>query len=62
MLIRKRNSKKTTISNSVGYRKEQLGEKDRDMSLLEHCCTLWQNLEPFRRRRARAMRFVYGDQ
>jgi hypothetical protein len=62
MLIRKRNSKKTTISNSVDYRKEQLGEKDRDMSLLEHCCTLWQNLEPFRRRRARAMRFVYGDQ
>lgn len=62
MLIRKRNTKKTTISNSVDYRKEQLGEKDRDMSLLEHCCTLWQNLEPFRRRRARAMRFVYGDQ
>lgn len=62
MLIRKRNSKKTTISNSVDYRKEQLGEKDRDMSLLEHCCTLWQNLEPFRKRRARAMRFVYGDQ
>ena len=62
MLIRKRNSKKTTISNSVDYRKQQLGEKDRDMSLLEHCCTLWQNLEPFRRRRARAMRFVYGDQ
>ena len=62
MLIRKRNKKKTTISNSVEYRKEQLGEQDRDLSLLEHCCTLWQNLEQFRRRRARAMRFVYGDQ
>ena len=61
MLIRKKN-KKTTISNSVAYRKEQLADKDRDLSLLEHCCTLWENLEPFRRRRARAMRFVYGDQ
>ena len=60
-LVRKK-SKNTAISNSVEYRKQQLGEYKTDMSLLEHCCTLWQNLEAFRQRRARAMRFVYGDQ
>lgn len=60
-LIRKRN-KRTTITNSVEYRKQQLGEPDKDLILLEHCCTLWNNLEGFRRRRARARRFVYGDQ
>lgn len=50
------------MTNSVAYRKEQMGEQDRDLSLLEHCATLWYNLEQFRQRRARAMRFVYGDQ
>ena len=60
-LIRKRN-KRTTITNSVEYRKQQLGEPDKDLTLLEHCCTLWNNLEGFRRRRARSRRFVYGDQ
>ena len=60
-LIKKKN-RKATVTDSVAYRKEQLGEQDRDMTLLEHCCTLWQNLEPFRQRRARAMRYVYGDQ
>ena len=62
VLIRKRNKRNITITDSVEYRKQQLGDPERDMSLLEHCCTLWQNLEPFRRRRARALRFVYGDQ
>ena len=33
-----------------------------DLSLLQHCATLWYNLEGFRKRRARALRFVYGDQ
>lgn len=61
-LIRKKYNKKATISNSVAYRKQQLGEQDRDLSLLEHCSTLWYNLEGFRKRRARALRFVYGDQ
>ena len=60
-LIRKRN-KKTTITNSVEYRKQQLGDPERDLALLERCCTLWNNLDGFRRRRARARRFVYGDQ
>lgn len=61
-LIRKRNTRKATPSNSVEYRREQMGNPDRDLSLLEHCATLWDNLRPFRERRARAMRFVYGDQ
>lgn len=61
-LIRKKYNKNATISNSVAYRKQQLGEQDRDLSLLEHCATLWYNLEGFRKRRARALRFVYGDQ
>ena len=39
-----------------------LADPERDMSLLQHCATLWDNLRPFRERRARAMRFVYGDQ
>ena len=61
-LIRKRNKRKATPSNSVEFRREQLGDPERDLSLLEHCATLWENLRPFRERRARAMRFVYGDQ
>ena len=61
-LVRKRNTRKAAPSDSVRYRREQLGDPDRDLSLLEHCATLWENLRPFRERRARAMRFVYGDQ
>ena len=61
-LVRKRNIRKAAPSNSVEYRREQLGDPDRDYSLLEHCATLWDNLRQFRERRARAMRFVYGDQ
>lgn len=62
VLIRKKNKRNITITDSVEYRKQQLGDQERDMPLLEHCCTLWQNLEHYRRRRARAVRFVYGDQ
>lgn len=61
-LVRKRNRKKATASDSVAFRKMQLGDQDRDMTLLEHCAVLWDNLEQFRRRRARAVRMVYGDQ
>lgn len=61
-LIRKRNGKRTSRSNSVEFRKEAVGESGKDMSLLQQFYTLWNNLEPARRRRARAMRYVFGDQ
>lgn len=61
-LYRKRNNQKVAPSSSVEYRRVTLADPERDMSLLEHCATLWDNLRPFRERRARAMRFVYGDQ
>ena len=60
-LIRKRN-KKPRVSDSVNYRKYYLGQGEQDMQLLEHCYTLWNNLADFRERRARAMRWVDGDQ
>lgn len=60
-LIRKRNTK-PRHSDSVNYRKYYLGQGEQDKQLLEHCYTLWNNLEDFRERRARAMRWVDGDQ
>lgn len=47
--------------DSVKQRKAILGEKQ-DLNLLQECNTLWENLRPFRRRRQRALRFIYGDQ
>lgn len=61
-LIRKRNTGKPTRSNSVEFRRETIGRDNKDMPLLQQFYTLWNNLDPARRRRARAMRFVYGDQ
>jgi len=61
-LIRKRTGRKATVTDSVNYRKQELGDDKVDLSLLNHCHVLWSNLEKFRERRARAMRFVYGDQ
>lgn len=52
--------KKPSRSNSVEYRKSCVGEK-KDVQLLETCARLWDNLREVRERRARAMRFVYGD-
>lgn len=60
-LIRKR-KKKSSPSDSVGYRKQFLARGDQDQQLLEQCHALWNNLEDFRERRARAMRWVDGDQ
>ena len=61
MLIKKRNNK-VRPSDSVNYRKQYFGQGDSDQMLLEHCHHLWNNLEEFRERRARAMRWVDGDQ
>lgn len=61
-LIRKRNTKRPSRSDSVKYRREAVGNNDYDMSLLEQCYRLWMNLAETRQRRARAMRMVYGDQ
>ena len=60
-IIRKRN-KKPRPSNSVSYRKDFLGQGDCDVQLLYQCYHLWNNLEEFRQRRSRAMRWVNGDQ
>lgn len=60
-LIRKR-KKKASPSDSVSYRKQFLARGDQDQQLLEQCHALWNNLEDFRERRARAMRWVDGDQ
>ena len=60
-LIKKRN-KKSRPSDSVNYRKQYLGQDDRDVQLLEQCHHLWNNLEDFRMRRSRARRWVDGDQ
>lgn len=61
-LIRKRNVKKPSRTDSVAYRKSVLGSKNSDPQLLNYCHTLWNNLAETRQRRARAMRMVYGDQ
>ena len=61
-LIRKRNSREPSRSDSVAYRKSVIGSDKSDMQLLEYCHTLWNNLADARQRRARAMRMVYGDQ
>lgn len=53
--------KSETSPDSVKQRKAALGEKQ-DIALLEECATLWENLRPMRRRRQRALRFIYGDQ
>lgn len=60
-LIKKRN-KKSRPSDSVNYRKQFFGQDDRDVQLLWQCYHLWNNLEDFRMRRSRAMRWVDGDQ
>lgn len=50
--------------DSVRARKQKLGiDRDSmDLTLLQKCETLWNNLSEFREKRARAMRFCYGDQ
>lgn len=60
-IIRKRN-KTPRRSDSVNYRKHFLGQEEYDTQLLYHCYHLWNNLEGFRERRARALRWIDGDQ
>ena len=47
--------------DSVKARQAKVG-RERDIQLLERCERLWDNLDDFRKQRARAMRFTYGDQ
>lgn len=49
--------------DTVKARRARLGiDPETDLQLLQRCETLWNNLEPFREQRHRALRFVYGDQ
>lgn len=53
---------KKNTGDSVAERRILLGDRKYDQDLLSKCQTLWDNLAYFRRRRARALRFTYGDQ
>lgn len=50
-----------TELDSVKARQAKVG-KEKDIHLLERCERLWDNMDDFRKQRARAMRFTYGDQ
>ena len=48
--------------DTVKARSSKLRSKGRDSALLERCGRLWNNLDEFRKQRARGLRFCYGDQ
>lgn len=48
--------------DSVGYRKQHLNARKKDIRLLQRARTAWDNMSEFREQRARGMRFTYGDQ
>ena len=48
--------------DSVKARKKTLSLKGNDPDLLSRCEAVWNNLDQFRRDRARSLRFCYGDQ
>lgn len=48
--------------DSVKARQSKLNFKDKDVALLQRCERIWDNLDEFRRQRARGVRFAYGDQ
>ena len=50
-----------TDLDSVKARQAKVG-KERDIHLLERCERIWENMDDFRKERARADRFIYGDQ
>ena len=50
-----------TELDSVKARQAKVG-KERDLHLLERCERIWDNMDDFRKERARADRFIYGDQ
>lgn len=51
-----------TDMDSVKARKKTLSLKGSDPDLLSRCEAVWNNLDQFRRDRARSLRFCYGDQ
>jgi len=55
-----RNISRTDL-DSVKARQAKVG-KERDVQLLERCERIWDNMDDFRKERARADRFIYGDQ
>ena len=55
-----RNISRTEL-DSVKARQAKVG-KERDVQLLERCERIWDNMDDFRKERARADRFIYGDQ
>ena len=59
-LIKRKSSLKDI--DSVASRRKVLRDKGRDYQLLERCRNLWNNLDDFRKQRARCLRFAYGDQ
>ena len=48
--------------DTVNARREIAGSPHKDIRLLERARNAWNNMTDFREQRARAMRFVYGDQ
>lgn len=48
--------------DSVKERQSKLRSKEKDVQLLMRCHRAWDNLDPMRMGRARALRFTYGDQ
>ena len=47
--------------DSVKFRTSQLGDDRVDKDLVVRCEALWNNLDYFRRARAKVLRFAYGD-
>ncbi len=47
--------------DSVKFRTSQLGDDKVDKDLVVRCEALWNNLDYFRRARAKVLRFAYGD-
>lgn len=48
--------------DTVQYRRKVLSSDKKDIRMLLRARNAWENLEPVRKSRARAMRFTYGDQ
>lgn len=64
MITAKRLIKRVSLGDmdSVKKRRSKLSEKEKDPALLTRCERLWNNLDGFRRQRARGNRFYDGDQ
>lgn len=65
MIKSRRNPRRYTTKdmNTVKARRLKLGiDQDTDLHMLHRAETLWNNLQPSREQRARAIEFTYGDQ